>query len=78
MTLLDDLREAEAVAAGVRSCPACDHLANMEPGPEKSTLGDALAGTIGMKKLAAILRKHDIPLGRRVIAGHRAHLKEQA
>lgn len=76
MTFLDDLRQAEATAAGVRPCLACEYLASMDEGPERAALRDALAGTIGIRTLATILREHDIPIGRRVIISHRKHLEE--
>lgn len=71
MTLLNDLARAEAAASGERPCPACGHLASMDPGPERDALEAALAGTIGVNTLVDILRQHEIPVGRRAIYRHR-------
>lgn len=69
--LISDLSAARRLAVDGLPCAACEHLATLAAGPERDALRDALAGTIGVNKLAAILRAHDIPVGRRSIERHR-------
>ena len=72
------LEVAHRAADRTPTCGACDYLARMAPGDDKSAVTSALAGTIGITKLAEIFRKHDVPVGRRSIERHRAHLRETA
>lgn len=75
--LLTDLAHATAAANGVKPCPLCQYIANLPSGPVQDAMRDAAAGTIGVHKLEAILRKHkarddnDKPVGRRSITRHR-------
>ena len=79
--LIDELLKAEDLAergTGLPSCVACDVLAHMPPGDQKDAIEAALAGSIGRIKLAGILSKHGIPIGRRSIQTHRDHLEASA
>lgn len=69
--LLVDLQSAASAAKGERPCPLCEYLDTLEPGALRSTLEDAAAGTIGIRKLEHIFQAHDIPVGRRTIVRHR-------
>lgn len=73
MTLIDDIKSAERaanVAQGI-GCKACSAIESMDPGETREALIAALAGTIGSRTLASILRSHDIAVGREAIDRHR-------
>lgn len=70
MSLLDDLEQAESENTFARPCQACETLAAV-PESEREGVKRALAGTIGERKLAAILTGHGYPTGRRAINRHR-------
>ena len=79
--LIDELLKAEDQAirgTGHPSCIACEVLADMPSGDQKDAIEAALAGSIGRIKLAGILSKHGIPIGRRSIQTHRDHLEASA
>lgn len=75
--LLTDLVHAKLDADGIRPCGLCQFINTLEAGVTRDTLKDAAAGTIGQKKLEAILQKHGVrdndgkPVGRRTIVRHR-------
>ena len=69
--LLDDLKTAQRAADRLHDCRACSWLRNEPPGDRREAVMAGLASTIGHRKLADILRKHDIPVGRDHIALHR-------
>ena len=71
MSKLSDQLALATIKADHAYCPACGHLAGMEPGEEVEMLADALAGSIGVRTLAKIFSENDIPVGRRVIERHR-------
>lgn len=77
MTLHQDLIEAAQASAGKRPCGLCEYIASIDDIHTFDALRDAAAGTIGIRKLEFILRKHDArdnndkPVGRRTILRHR-------
>lgn len=73
MTLYDDLQQAERETAGerARTCPLCEYIQSLDPGPTQIALMSAAAGTIGIRKLEAIMQKHETGVGRRTITRHR-------
>lgn len=70
MSLLDDLAEAADGNMHQRPCQACQALDAM-PESEQAAVRQALAGTIGERKLAEILTRHGYPTGRRAVNRHR-------
>lgn len=66
MSLLTDLIDAQAEP----TCPLCD-LINSHDGLTAEALADAAAGSMGVRKLAVILRRNDTGIGERVIKRHR-------
>lgn len=77
MSLVEDLEAAEKRAGGP-PCKACVFLNTMKASVEREAVRDAMAGNIGVNKLADIFRQHGIPVARRAIETHRAHLRETA
>ena len=71
MTLLDDLNEASGVTSKVPRCPLCDFINAQEDPDTRAALVGAAAGTIGVQKLARIMRDHASGVGRRTIERHR-------
>jgi hypothetical protein len=74
--LASDLAHAKMRAANPNPCKACVYLDTMTPGVEKDQVKDAMAGSIGINTLVDIFRRHGIPVARRAIETHRAHLRE--
>lgn len=70
MGLLEDLDQAKLAAAHITPCPLCDYI-NDQDVYTKAALKEAAGGTIGVNKLAAILRQYDTGIGRRTIERHR-------
>lgn len=70
MSLLEQITEAEKVSELTRGCPMCIYIREQE-GEIREALTRAAAGTIGITKLAEILRAHDTGIGNRTIARHR-------
>ncbi len=71
MTLLDDIKAGEAVTAGERECPLCTYIEGVVDHATADALTRAAAGTMGIKRLAAVLAKHETGIGRRTITRHR-------
>lgn len=71
MSLLDDLMQGRAETARALPCPLCEYIRAQEDEDTRRALEGAAAGTIGLKKLAAILRQHDTGIGRRTLERHR-------
>jgi len=75
--LLTDLVHAKLDTDGIRPCGLCQYINGIEVGLTRETLRDAAAGTIGERKLVAILQKHKAtgddgtPVGRRTVSRHR-------
>lgn len=68
--LLSDLLRGESESRRDRPCPMCDYI-KRQTGQTKEALERAAAGTIGINKLAAILRDRDTGIGRRTVQRHR-------
>lgn len=68
--LLGDLAEAEGANIHARDCQVCAALQVMSESAAEG-VERALAGTIGERKLAAILTKNGYPTGRRAVRNHR-------
>jgi hypothetical protein len=76
--LLSDLVTAErANMFADTGCGACLALAKIEDEATRSTLERALTGTIGIKKLSAILAGHGILVSARQIMKHRNEKRPQ-
>lgn len=71
MSLLDDLRQAEAESKGDLPCPLCEYIEGTADDTTRSALRAAAAGTMGLRKLEAIMQKYETGIGRRTIARHR-------
>ena len=74
LSLLNDLKAAEAESLGQKPCGICAYVADDTVDPEiRAAVERAAAngGKIGLKKLAAIFRVHEVPAGYRTIKRHR-------
>lgn len=70
-SLLADLAAGERASTfGERPCTACEAIEGAAD-DVREALERALAGTIGEEKLARILSKNGLDVGRRAIARHR-------
>lgn len=69
--LLEDLTEAAQAAAGEKPCRLCDYIQATEHEATREALVSAAAGSIGINKLASILHRREIGIGRRTIQKHR-------
>lgn len=70
MSLLEDLERGAAETAKVLPCPLCEYI-NTQDGATREALVAASAGTIGVRKLTAILQQHETGVGQRTIVRHR-------
>jgi hypothetical protein len=68
--LLADLTEAEDSNQHARPCQVCVALSRMSD-LARERVEQALAGTIGERKLAEVLTRNGYPTGRRAVAAHR-------
>ncbi len=74
MDLLKDLKQADNEARGIRPCPICVFIEN-EPDAQIRVAVRSAADAeskIGARKLADILSRHELGIGRRTIIRHRA------
>lgn len=72
MSLKDDLAQGETETAQIGKCSLCNLIAETEDPETKSYLTRSAAGSIGEVKLSKIFQSHDLSIGRRTIARHRA------
>lgn len=68
--LIADLGAAEVANIHGRACQVCSALRAMSE-QARAAVEQALAGTIGERKLAEILTGNGYPTGRRAVATHR-------
>lgn len=68
--LLEELEKAEDANMFGRPCQVCSALASMSD-LARERVEQALAGTIGERKLSQILTRNGYPTGRRAVASHR-------
>lgn len=71
MSLLEDLQRGEAEASGELPCTLCEYINTLSGEPREALLA-ASGGTIGIRKLTAIMQRHDTGVGQRTIARHRS------
>lgn len=69
--LLIDLLTAERESAGELDCPLCVFINGLDDERTRAAMSAAAAGSIGLNKLAAVLKKHETGIGRRTIVRHR-------
>jgi len=71
MSLLDDLKAAQAETNGDKPCPLCLLIDSEQDEETKQWLTGAAAGNIGRDKLVAVLAKHQTGIGKRTVTRHR-------
>ena len=71
--LLEEMRLAAKVAEP--TCSLCDLLKNMDSGEAREM--NLYLEIVGVRKLAAIFRKNNHPIGRRTIERHKKENHEQ-
>lgn len=71
MSLLEDLTAGEQKNTMARPCQMCEALKSIEDEETRIALTRAASGTIGRDKLAQILHRNGLPVGRRAIERHR-------